>query len=486
MDINRDGVPDGPAAQAEAERWALDGVEWLAALWQLTDMAGSRSANQDLLSLVAIAHDLKAHPAYLEVARSRSENSRDKLVKEVVGAAYDGVSTPLVSALSKFAAEARELLGAAPFDIVQRARSVAAAKVAELARDLDAAGDLAEVTGERVPLRVVVAPSVFLPPPQAGRHGALVQAPGAWVAHLHFGYPLQQDPAQYSITRAWLLGGAWHYAINIYLRRIWPDVAAHLAPRHDLAEAIAPCLPAGASWLAFLSTHVNVAMKCLISRRTGVPDTIHRAFARVSGLALFPWFEAWLSAGGSQGAALAARIATLPDALAASRSSWEPLVHAQSGLPPSVNLALISTRSRRACIVAPDEWSDEQVASAALGWRLLALPTLRYAQWLRMRAAECMPVIAIGEPERNPLVRRVLAQRALGLAAPGLADRVIVALSTEEVEQAPWCLAVAVSRPEAAATLRAEMVLKQTKSWVIFERGQVVDAGAVSLDQLLA
>jgi hypothetical protein len=427
------------------------------------------------------------------VARLRRVQSRDRLIKAVASAAYGEASDQLglFEALQSLRAEAEDLLGSGPYRFIQQGRGEARQRVADLAGKLDPAADLAEVTGERLPLRVVLAPSVFLPPPQAGRHGALVRRSEEWVAHLSFGFPLHQDPEQFSINRPWLLGGAWHYAIHLYLERYWPSIARRLAERHELAAAVEQALGAMQDrdvrpWTDILRTHVNVAMKGLLSRRLGLPDSVHRAFARASGLVLFPWVEEWLQDSRAEGTALAAHIATLPEALAAARPRWESLARSGASSPPTINLALISPSARRACFVVPDEWSAEAAAAAVAGWRLLPLPLVRYGEWLRARTAGAGPVIAFGEPERNPLVRQVLEQRGLDLAATAAADPAIIALSAPGFEAAAWCIAVAVTRPETANPLHIEMALQQTSSYVILDGGILVGAGRVSLNRLTA
>lgn len=476
----------------EQEHRAVECVEWLAALWELTEAGESRCANPHLLTLLMFTPRLRAHAALKCVVRQRRERSRDHLIKDVVGIAYgEGARRPeLHDALQALVGEAEDLLGTGPYRLIQQARAEARQRVEDLAGALDPAADLAEVTGERLPLRVVLAPSVFLPPPQAGRHGVLVRRDDGWVAHLHFGFPLRQDPRQFSIGRPWLLGGAWHYAIHLYLERCWPDVARRLAENSELAEAVTAALgrPSqgreGRPWLDSLRMHVNVALKCFMARRLGLPDGVHRAFAKACGLVLFPWVEAWLLGNAKAGADLASHIATLPDALAAARPQWEGLARAGGGVPPTVNLALISPSMRRARLVVPDEWSEAAAAAAVAGWRLLPLPLVRYGEWLRTRTADADPVVAFGEPERNPLVRRVLEQRGLSLAAGEAPDRAIIALSLPGFEEAAWCVAVAVTRPETAAALRMELALRQTSSYMIFDGGIVVSAGRVRLDQL--
>lgn len=472
--------------ERERERVAAECVEWLAGLWELTEPGESRCANPHLLNLLRFTPQLSRHPALECLTRLRQGQSRDRLIKAVVGAACAEPARPheLHHRLQALVTEAEDLLGTGPYRLLQQARGEARRRIEELAGEMDPAADLAEITGERLPLRVFAAPSIFLPPPQAGRHGVLVQRGDEWVVHLHFGFPLRQDPGQFGINRFWLLGGAWHYAIDLYLERYWPPIARRLEERRELTAAVLLALEAAgnrepSSCADFLRAHLNVSLKCLLARRLGVPDGVHRAFARASGLALFPWFEEWLQESGGEGADLAAHISTLPEALAAARPRWESLARSGAGAPPAVNLALISPSARRACLVIPDEWSQEAAAAAVAGWRLLPLTLMRYGEWARTRAGERLPVLAFGEPERNPLVQRVLQQRGLSLDTLA-ADPAIIALSLPGFEQAPWCIAVAVSRPETAAALYIEMALEHTSSYLVLDGGVVVGSGLVS------
>jgi hypothetical protein len=471
---------------AAAEASAL--VEWLAALWQATDDGSTRCANPHLLPLLRVAAALQAHPAREAVARARAVHGRDRLVKALVGSSYgqgrDGDG--LFQALRPLLTEGARALGAGSHAVVEEARALAAQRLYEIASDLDPAADLAELVGERVALSVVVAPSVFLPPPQAGRHGVLVRGAHGSIAHLHFGLPLRQDPRLYSITRPWLAGGGWHYAIQLYLERRWPDVATRLTSRPALAEGLSAALRSpdgdGTGWTDLLQVHLNVALKCLLSRRLNMPDGIHRAFARARGLVLFPWFEEWMLGASASGGGLAAAIAALPDALADGRARWEALAAADGGPPPAVNLALISRSARGACLVVPDAWPEQAVQQAVAGWRLLPLPLLRYSEWAGRADRATRPAIAFGEPASNPLVRAVLEQRGLSLDRLAAEDPAIIALSAPAFTDAPWCVAVAVSRPQTAAGLRMEMALRQTSSYVALDGTLVIAAERVSLD----
>jgi hypothetical protein len=492
--LDDDAIGPSPAAQR-----AADDVEWLAALWELTGGREARSANPGLLALLRFNQRLRAHPALAEVARERTGQSRDQLVKVVVRDAYGELAGPpaLRAALAALRADLVGILGAGAHQFLEESRDEAARRVAAMAGLLDPAADMAALTGEHDPLRVVIAPSVFLPPPQSGRHGVLLRRADHWVVQLHFGFPLDGDPETFDINRPWLLGGAWHYAIDTYLMRHWPPIARRLADRLDLAEAFAAALPGRArtgeerSWTDSLRVHLRVAFKCLLSRRQGMPDGLHRAFARAAGLALFPWFEEWLLDAVSSGAQMSAVLAGFPEAFTAGRPRWEALGREAAARaadhPPTVNIALIAPAARRAYLVVPDEWSDDEAAAAAAGWRILSARLVRHSEWHRTRAADA-PVIAFGEPARNPLVDRVLTQRGLSLdtVAGDAADPAIIALSMPGLTEAPWCVAVAVRRPDTAAMLSVEMALKQTSSSILFDGSAVISAERVPISELAA
>jgi hypothetical protein len=470
-------------------RGAVDSVEWLAALWELAEGRDSRCANPGLLTLLRFTPGWSAHPAMIAVTSERRRTSRDQLIKAIVRSAHGELTSAaeLRMTLEGLAARSHDLLGAGTCQVVAEARAEAERRAEAIAGRLDPAADLAAVTGEQVQLQILVAPSVFLPPPQSGRHGVLLRRADRWVAHLHFGFPLDGDVEAFDINRPWLIGGAWHYAIEIYLQRHWPAIAERLADRRDLAEAVSAAMVSsrggeGWSWIGALRAHVGVAFKCLLSKRQGLPDGIHRAFARAAGLSLFPWFEAWLIDAASGGRSLDRLLQALPEALTQDRPAWERLGRA-AGLPPTVNLALISPEARRAQLVVPDDWSDDDAAAAVAGWRLLSLPVIRHGEWLRASRGGT-PVIAFGDPARNPLVGRVLAQRGLALEALEASRPAIVALSAPGFEGAPWCIAVAVQRPETAATLHMEMVLKQTSSYVLLDGPVVIGGQRVAIADL--
>jgi hypothetical protein len=477
-------------AEAEITRNAIDAVEWLVAIWELTEPEGSRSANPDLVALLQTPSVL-AHPVVQTVARVRAAERRDRAIKAVVSGCYgDATALPdLCATLGQFVDRIGDLLDANRLDAIQQARGEAQRRAEALCGAWDPVGDLTPLVGERVPARIVLAPSVFLPLPNAGRHGVLVRRPDdSSIVHLHFGFALGRS--HFSANRTWLLGGAWHYAIRLYLDRHWPTIAQRLADRSDLGRAVrdliaaprtAPAsgpMPDERPWTDVMAAHLTMAIKCVLSHRLGLADGFHRVASRAEGCVLAPWFEEWLEAGLAEHVGFARHLATLPEAFAAQQSRWESLAVAEASTPltANVNFRIWSPEARRATVVVPDEWTDDAAAAAVAGWSGLSLPVQRYGEWMRSSAGDASPVIAIGEPERNPLVRRVLDQWGLSLTAFALEAPSIVATSLPGFVEAEWCLAVAVTGPESAAHVRIPALVKQTRPYVVFDGGVAVDA----------
>jgi hypothetical protein len=479
----------------QPEQAALNAVEWLAALWDLCAPGPSQAANAHLAALVRVASDLRLHDACAWLDRERRVSSRDQLVKRVVTAAYRQTDDGNISAsFHQLCADIPQVLGPALYGLLREARDEARARVEVLAGHLDPVGDVAEITGEPIPMRVVIAPSLFLPPPQAGRHGVLLRG-GETVAHLHFGFPLERDPCQYDINRAWLIGGTWHYALRLYTNRYWPGIARRLAACADLEEAVsalAADTPAGRvapgepRWIRWLEHHLHVTLKRLLYRQRGGPDDAVRLLNELQGYSLMSWFDSWLARGLSSKVPLADVLATLPDALRRERSDWEALAGTAAPPPLTLNFALLSRSAGRAVLVFPDDWSEPAVQAAAAGWRAGPMPIVRCSGWLAARGADAAPVIAFGEPASNTLVRTVLEQRGLPWPPCPSDSAAVVALSTAPVAGAQWCIAVAVSRPEVAATLKAHAFRARCNAYVLFDRGEVIGDNCRAADAEVA
>ncbi|HTZ03064.1 MAG TPA: hypothetical protein VMC05_12090, partial [Xanthobacteraceae bacterium] len=229
------------AAATPSERSA-ERVELLAALWQVLDGDSAYCVNPRLLMATRFVPELQSAPATGLLRALRRTESRDHLIKGLVAAAHGvpapDVITELAGALDDLSAQWDNLLGGLAAPLAQAYRQTRE-RAAPLSAGMDPAADMAAITGEQDFLDLKVLPSLFLPPPQNGRHSVLVDTPGqAAIAYLFFGYPLDDDPAQFGINRYWLLGGAWHYAVNRFIARHWPAMANELRAMPDLQAAL--------------------------------------------------------------------------------------------------------------------------------------------------------------------------------------------------------------------------------------------------------
>jgi hypothetical protein len=306
----------------QAEHAALNAVEWLAALWDLCQPGPSRAANPHLVALVGVASDLPRHDAFAWLTRERRVSSRDRLVKRVVLGAYgqaDRANIP--AAFEQMCADIPQMLGPDLYGLVREARDEVRARVEVLAGGLDPVGDVAEITGAPIQMRFTIAPSLFLPPPQAGRHRVMLHHGSEAVAHPYFGFPLERDPLEYNITRDWLMGGTWHYAFRLNTNRYWPAIARRLATCADLEEAVSTLVeddaPAGRvargvpRWIGWLEHHLHLTLKGVLYRQRGESDQEVRMLAELKGYSLMSWFDAWMTRGLSRKLPMADVIATL-------------------------------------------------------------------------------------------------------------------------------------------------------------------------------
>jgi hypothetical protein len=469
---------------AKPEQTALDAVDWLAALWDMGSPGPSHAVNAHFTALVALSRDVRNHDAAAWVERERRTSSRDHLVKKVVSALYAQADRDNVAELfRRLCTDVPQFLGPHLYRVVREARAEAQTCIEALVRGLDPVGDVAEITREPLPMRLAIGPSLFLPPPPSGRHGVLVYRRSEAVAHLYFGFPLKRDPQDYNITRAWIMGGGWHYGLRLYMDRHWPVIARRLSACSDLAEAVSALVdnaePADDTgcreppWIRSLEHHLHLTLKSLLCRRHGQPADTYRMLAELRGYALYPWFDAWLAQGLSTRAPLSDVLATLPESLRRDRSDWEALAVTDQA-PTTINFAFASRSARRAVLVFPDAWSESAMQNAAAGWRFLPMRVARYSEWMPTSGTDAAPVIAVGEPVNNALVRTVLDQRGLKWPPCPSDNAAVVALSTERVAEATWCIAVAVSSPETAATLRAHTFIHRFNTYVLFDRGVVI------------
>lgn len=461
-------------------------VEWLAALWALTDgHAPPRTANPDLLPALHRL-DLADQPAYRLVTALRRGTNLDRLVKGVVRSAY-GLSLtepgapplPFAGRLVESLAQLDLAWGERFDQAVAQGRVELAAQIDPLLAGADPAQDLAELVGEPVPLRLEITPSLFLAPPQAGRHGLRLAQPDGDQVHLYFGLPLGSPPGAFGITREWLVAGGWHYAVECWLDRYWPQLKEALGAQPNLADTwTAATNPPAGGWLRSVRTHLSISLMAALWARQGYPTDSVRLLARGQRLLAIDWFADWLAASTGR---LSDHLASLPAALVSDQAEWERQAQVPTGLPDAINLTMAPLWRGRPRLVCPDRWSDEALGAVQAGWERLRLPALRHSAWLASAESASEPAIAYGDPLENPLVAAVLAARGLGLHQADGAEPVLVALARGERAGDPWRLAIAAERSEQLTPLGLDQVLRLGYTWAILDGGRL-QRGQVGTD----
>ncbi|MFZ5817301.1 MAG: hypothetical protein ACOY93_18720 [Bacillota bacterium] len=408
MADSRTGAPARPDWAALSDR-----VELLAALWLLTGPLGpaERPANPALLPLLEALRPWQAHGAFGLVRRLRAAMPRDLLIKGLVQAEAGSPGTPphglmLAQALADLAARSRPVWEERIGPLRARARAAAAPLLA----GLDPAREMAESYGEPLSMRLAVAPLLFLPLPQEGRHGVLIGQPGGEPAlFMCFGLPLDRPPADVGITRAWLQRGGWHYAIQTLLARHGERISQELrtAPAElatPLVEASAPL--GGRDLEALFRNHLRVALRWGPWRRAGLSRRAFSLLAEAQGLRLIPWFLAAMdrfpAAGGGLAAFLPALargfVAALPDLPAMAR-------HPSPTAPPIISAQLLPLWAFGARLAVPAPWLEAEGDLLRETARGLHLRLCTHQEWL---AAPREPAILWGTPAENPAIQEAL------------------------------------------------------------------------------
>lgn len=451
-----------PPALATPVQLAAERVELLAVLSQILEGENAYCANPRLLLVVRFVPELQANPAIERLRALGKATTRDRLIKGIVHAAY-GLAVPdtiaaLAADLDALSVQWDDLLGglsgpltAAYLDMRKRA--------APLATGLDPAADIAAMTGEFEDLQLGVLPSLFLPPPQTGRHSVLVDGRGqATVALLYFGFPLDDDPSQFGITNYWLLGGAWHYAVMRFIARYWPTMAAELRALPDVETALTTALAEhhdAVTWPQVVAEHLSIAFKCVLCEQCHIPALVHRSFARTQGMAFFGWFNNWMADIARKPSTFTAEFRRLPQVLA---ERWPELVacaKATRSGPVSINFALASRRHPR-IIVLPDRWDQALCERIARRWALVTPDFVRESAWPGVTEPPSVSLIAFGQIGHDAMIDSLLTRHNLALDKSREGGEVLISLFPSNRAREPWHMAIAVHDPEVAGNFTAE------------------------------
>ncbi len=459
-------------------------VEWLALLWWKAAPECSRPANPSLASQVAASISPTGDLALGLVRLLQDFYSRDRAIKAVVSVAsgvdwheqeqLHQVIEALCSELGKIDRELCDDREA----VLWQAREVAKERIRVMVVGLDPAADLESVTGEVCSLETVLCPSLFLPPPQDGRHGAVVSlGEGKTIAHMYFGLPLDGGLMRYGIDRQFLSTGAWHYALTGILQPLWGEVADAIRPLSEVEHAFEGASGEGGErpWPGVVEAHLRFALRSHLAEEIGAKRKHFRLFAQAFSVLHFDWFADWLDQRRAENCSLSRAIQRLPADLATAAHEGKLKADGGSG-PTAINLTLISGDRRGLTAVVPDLWGEELIAAVRAGWRALDVPVIRHGDWCESESST--PTIAFGEPSDNPLVAAVLERR--GLQVPQSREQTLLALSAVKSIPCPWTLAISARDPEVAAAVSLEVSVRLTCTFAVLEGEQVISADGIT------
>ncbi|MCJ2188481.1 hypothetical protein [Novosphingobium beihaiensis] len=476
-----------PLPQATARERVAERVELMALLWQVLDGDTAYCANPRLLMVTKIVPELLEDSATTQLAALRETQGRDSIIKgltaDVHGSGADPAVHELAEALDSLSDRWDGLLQALAIPLHKAYRDMCQ-RAGQLVEGFDPAGDLQSLTGERDALTVAILPSLFLPPPQNGRHSSLVVSPdGAATGYLFYGFPLDNDPARFGINSSWLLGGAWHYAVTRFIERRWPALGKALQADPGLEAALTAALAAHraqVAWPQCIAEHLTIALKCALCRQAGLADLIHRIFAKAQGAAFFDWFAEWTTELARDPESFVREFERLPEILAARQGELIETADATRSGPASINFALSSRQDR--VLVVPDHWSEELSERIRRRWSLVSRAFERESTWRERSGPQDVCVIAFGQAGRDRLIDSLLDARGLTLDRSDDGGDVLVSLSPPDRALKPWQLAVAVHDPEVAGNFAAEHVMGLFHRTARFSDYQLVEGDGMTVE----
>jgi hypothetical protein len=447
-------------------------VDWLGLLGWAAGVDEAAPANPHIAADIASCLGREDDVALGLVRLVRSACTRDELIKKVVRLCHGRADEPadlIGDATQALVVELQRMDDAhGPALRARHGEAIATlqTRLDELAEGLDPIHDFVAVTREPCLIDVAVAPCLFVPPPQEGRHGVFLPLAPAAAVHLYFGFPLEAAPVRYGIDRQFLCFGAWHYAMTGFMRRCWPPVAAALGGIEGLESVFVHSMRRGRErpWPAAVEEHFKMALRCQVAEHGGGRRAHFRVLAEAFGLPHFEWFVTWMDRARQAGGPLRDHLATLGEALAAGVQGGQ-LTSRRCPVPDTINLTLITQPRESLRIVVPDAWDGSLVRQAQDCWSELSAVVMPYTVWAASPAAADSPAIVLGAPAENPLVAKVLARRAMTL--PDEPNATLVVVQRADDDREPWYLAVASKRPERAASLSLEIAVRLTCSYAI-------------------
>ena len=257
------------------------------------------------------------------------------------------------------------------------------------------------------------------------------------------------------------MGGGWHYAVDRFIHRHWPDMAEKLRAMPEVEQVIVSMLAPHrdtVTWPTVLAEHASIALKCALSRQESESESVHRRFAQARGLVLFPWFDEWIRNLTSQSANFVNAFEALPEKIEQEYTSLVEIADISHSGPPTINMALASGQGH-ATIVIPDNWEQTAFDAIAKRWEIVTPHVMRETQWREHSEVHNSPVIAFGQASHDELIKSAMMEHQLQLNPSAEGGDLLLALLPVKTAKQPWRLLIAVEDKSVATRFPAEQAL---------------------------
>lgn len=451
------------ATQSSSRVQAIfDRVELLAAAWAILSPDGAAAvANPELAPALELLRTVGDHSALRLIARLQESLTRDQVIKALVHAMTGSPqATPHGQMLARALAELEERLGPEWARLTDPCRAQAAERLRPLVEGLAPADEVSRLCREPVPVTFHIYPSLFLPLPMDGRHGAAVPGEGGTEVFMFFGFPLERDPQEYGITRLWLQRGGWHYAAREYFRRVGTGVADALAEPPRAAGRLLAALPpfARGSLQAVFLHHLNLGLRYGLFLQKGVGRDTFALLAVALGFPLISWFQEemdrYMKGPWLEGLPLRA---VIPGMVARFRDDLPRLTGLAEApkpkMPDLISCALLPLWAYGMRVVVPDEWRGrpDLYEKLARSWGRYRVEVVTRSEWEANSAWHASPAILYGHPARQREIGQILDRQRIRVTGSGVAmdgfaaegrDLTVVALNGPQADGRPWRLVV--------------------------------------------
>lgn len=440
----------------------FDPVELLAAAWAALSPDGAAAlANPELAPVLDLFRPAADHPALRLLARLRETLSRDQVIKALVHALTGSPqATPHGQMLARALGELEARLGPEWARLTGPGRALAAERLRPLAEGLAPAEEVSRLCREPVPVTFHFYPSLFLPLPMDGRHGAAVPGEGGTEVFMFFGFPLTREPEEYGITRLWLQRGGWHYAAREYFGRVGTAVADALAEPPRTAGRLLAALPpfAGGSLQGVFLHHLNLGLRYGLFLQQGVGRATFALLATALGFPLISWFQEemdrYLHGPWLEGVPLRA---VIPGMAARFRDDLPRLTGLAEApgpqMPDLISCALLPLWAQGMRVVVPDPWRrrTDRYEKLARAWGRYRVEVVTRSEWEAHPDWHPSPAILCGHPAQQEEIGQILERLGIRVTGSGVAmdgfagegrDLTLVALDGPRADDRSWRMVV--------------------------------------------